>query len=73
MLRTVLGSILGGVLESVLGGKLESVLRGVLESVLGGVLGRGFREYWGAPGERIWERKSGRLGVCNRAQSGVYC
>jgi hypothetical protein len=57
MLRTVLGSILGG----------------VLESALGGVLGRGFREYWGAPGERIWERKSGRLGVCNRAQSGVYC
>jgi len=40
---------------------LESMLGSVLENVLGGVLG-----------SVTWERKSSRLGVYNRVQSGVY-
>ena len=55
-------------LESLLGSVLGTMPRRVFENVLGGVLQSVLRVYLGASGER----KSSRLGVYSRVQSGVY-
>jgi hypothetical protein len=54
------------------GSVLGSMPGSVLENELGGVLGSVLAVYLGVSCELAWERKSSRLGVSNRVQSGVY-
>jgi len=54
------------------GSVLGSMPGSVVENELGGVLGSVLAVYLGASCELTWERKSSRLGVSNRVQSGVY-
>jgi hypothetical protein len=50
----------------------SSAFRSVPESMLGSVLENVFGVYLGVSPGLTWERKSNRLGVYNRVQSGVY-